>query len=246
VDSSRRERKKQLTRERIVSEAIRLFDRDGYEKTTVAQIAEAADIDPKTFFNYFPSKDEVLFNELDLDVDDLLAAIAARRGDERPGETLSRAILQYAAGRRRAAPRRHAEELSAAARLSFTTPALQAKAVYLMLDLQQRIATALQEAFAPGLDALTAAALTGAAVGAVQQVTLTGVGLGLSQHELWDAAERALEVASVGLGAAGTAALGAAANAGPGAAGSAALGAAANAGPGTAPSEARAKAGDQA
>lgn len=79
MQESRRERKKRLTRQRIVMAAIRLFEEQGYEQTTVAQIAAAADVDPKTFSNYFRSKDEVLWVDTERDFDVLFRAIAERR-----------------------------------------------------------------------------------------------------------------------------------------------------------------------
>src|ERR1700754_1079558 len=135
VEESRRERKKRLTRQQIVMVAIRLFEEHGYEQTTVAQIAAAADVDAKTFFNYFRSKDEVLFADNEQDFDVLFEAIAARRADESPGEVLARMVREYAAHRRPKVPPRKPEELSATARLALTTPALQAKGLYLLLDL---------------------------------------------------------------------------------------------------------------
>jgi AcrR family transcriptional regulator len=53
---SRRERRKQEVRERILASAERLFLRQGFEATTVDQIADAADVAQKTFFNHFPTK----------------------------------------------------------------------------------------------------------------------------------------------------------------------------------------------
>jgi AcrR family transcriptional regulator len=61
-----RERKKLKTRAAIQKEALRLFLEKGYEATTIEDIAEAVDISPSTFFNYFPSKEAVVFqDELD-------------------------------------------------------------------------------------------------------------------------------------------------------------------------------------
>jgi AcrR family transcriptional regulator len=60
-----RERKKARTREAIVSAAFELFEERGFEGTTVADIADAAEIAPRTFFAYFPSKDDVVFHDFE-------------------------------------------------------------------------------------------------------------------------------------------------------------------------------------
>src|SRR3712207_9530792 len=60
-----RERKKQRTREAIVRKAMALFRRRGYEATTIADIAAAADIAPRTFFAYFATKEAVVSHDFD-------------------------------------------------------------------------------------------------------------------------------------------------------------------------------------
>ncbi len=57
---SRRERKKEETKERIFKEAIRLFSKRGFANTTIDDITERADVAKGTFFNYFPRKEAVL------------------------------------------------------------------------------------------------------------------------------------------------------------------------------------------
>ena len=58
--SGLRERKKAKTRAAIQHHALRLFQAQGYDATTVEQIAEAAEISPSTFFRYFPTKEDVV------------------------------------------------------------------------------------------------------------------------------------------------------------------------------------------
>ena len=86
-----RERKKQRTRETIVDVATRLFVEQGYHQTTLAQIAKDADVAPSTFFNYFPTKVDIVFCVFDAVIDSARARIA-----ERPeGETAMHAIAAW-------------------------------------------------------------------------------------------------------------------------------------------------------
>jgi AcrR family transcriptional regulator len=76
---SLRERKKTRTRETVRREAFRLFEQRGYAQTTVEQIADAADVSPRTFFRYFPTKESVLFSD-DLFTPIIEAFLAAPTG----------------------------------------------------------------------------------------------------------------------------------------------------------------------
>jgi AcrR family transcriptional regulator len=59
-----RERKKQKTRDTIIRVALDLFAEQGYEQTTIAEIADAAEVSRRTIFVYFPSKEDILFYDV--------------------------------------------------------------------------------------------------------------------------------------------------------------------------------------
>lgn len=86
-----RERKKQQTRETIARAALRLFAERGYDETTLAEIAEAANVAPRTIFAYFESKEDILLCEENGFLTEL-----ERRLDERPaGTTTVDAIREF-------------------------------------------------------------------------------------------------------------------------------------------------------
>ena len=62
-----RERKKARTRASLREHALRLFRLQGYQATTVEQIAAAAEVSPSTFFRYFPTKEDLVLQD-DMDV----------------------------------------------------------------------------------------------------------------------------------------------------------------------------------
>ena len=77
-----RERKKARTREALQEAATERFARQGFDGTTVEEIAEACEVSPRTFFRYFPTKEDVLFADAADRRERLLAVIAERPVDE--------------------------------------------------------------------------------------------------------------------------------------------------------------------
>ena len=87
-----RERKKQRTHEQIVGAAMRLFAERGYQATTIADIAAAADIAPRTFFAHFPSKEAVVFHDVDRTLDDLASTLRDRPAGDTTFDALRRFV----------------------------------------------------------------------------------------------------------------------------------------------------------
>ncbi|MFE9447998.1 TetR family transcriptional regulator [Streptomyces sp. NPDC006739] len=89
-----RERKKRRTREALLLAALELFTTQGYEHTTVDEIAEAVDVSQRTFFRYFAGKEEAAFAVQEMTEEQYVAAVRARPPHEAPMEALRRAVLE--------------------------------------------------------------------------------------------------------------------------------------------------------
>ncbi|NGN64139.1 TetR family transcriptional regulator [Streptomyces sp. A7024] len=160
---SLRERKQARTRQALIEAAVELFERQGYDETTVAEIAAAAEIGTRTFFGYFAGKEDILFPDSDARSRATIAAIADRDPAEGPVDVLLRALDTIAES--------DADMVSPMAavrmRLFHTVPAVRGKALQVQLAAQREIARELHKAFPGELDQVTAAALAGALTGAV-------------------------------------------------------------------------------
>ncbi|SHF82265.1 acyl-CoA-like ligand-binding transcription factor [Streptoalloteichus hindustanus] len=116
-----RERKKIETRRGIQEHALRLFLAQGYEATTVEEIAAAAGVSHMTFFRYFPTKEAVVADD---DYDALVPELIQRRPpDEDPLTTIRHALLDGLA----TLYERDRRTLLARTRLILTTPALRSR-----------------------------------------------------------------------------------------------------------------------
>lgn len=186
-----RERKKQRTKQALIDAALRLFRERGYDQTTIADITEAADVSPRTFFLHFPAKEDVLFADNDLRIDAIRPAIKANASPGTPArEVLARTMKQMVTSIWEA-------DLSSGAgalrlHLLPTTPALQAALLRRLLTSLRELTTATCEAFPQELDRITAATLAGALAGAVIAAALASLEEGQTPAQTRDAMNRAI------------------------------------------------------
>jgi AcrR family transcriptional regulator len=87
-------RRRRKTRETIIKVALELFVERGYEETTIAEIADAAEVSPRTIFAYFPSKADILF----YDMPEILERLAQVLRDRPAGATALDALRDFIAG----------------------------------------------------------------------------------------------------------------------------------------------------
>jgi AcrR family transcriptional regulator len=161
--SSLRERKRARTRAALIDAAVTLFERDGYDDTTIADIAAAAEVSPRTFFGYFASKEDLLFTDPDARIQTTLKAIERRTPDEGPVDVLLRGLREVAESGDDMVGKMAQLRL----RLTLAVPALRGRALQIQHDGQAEIAKKMHAAFADELDDVEAAALVGAFVGAI-------------------------------------------------------------------------------
>jgi AcrR family transcriptional regulator len=186
-----RERKKHQTRAALVEAAARLFAEKGYDKTTVADIAAAADVSTRTFFAYFRAKEDVLF----AGTDERLKAIAEAFDTVRaasPLEAVHRIVEHVLAA---------SDDMSSSGRLAImlAKPELQAQALTRLLAAQRLIAEWLRRAYPDRLDDTMSRAMAGAVVGALVGTVLGGIERGDSPRRLRAQIRRALTLLEDGL-----------------------------------------------
>jgi AcrR family transcriptional regulator len=130
-----RERKKQRTRATLIDAAIELCNRQGFEATTVDQIAAAADVSPRTFSRYFATKDAVMLAFIDEVVEIVAVELARQPVGISDIEALYRAHVKAFADTKTAPPGRlTADRLLASARIVTSSGALMHAASEFRMD----------------------------------------------------------------------------------------------------------------
>ncbi|WP_219825428.1 TetR family transcriptional regulator [Nonomuraea typhae] len=157
-----RERTKRAVRAELVEVAQRLFAEQGFDETTVDDIARAAGMSKRSFFRYFPVKEDVVLGEIDFMGERIAAELAARPAGEEPWASLHAVLRDW--------EQRIDDERQALERLRLieSSPALRARYQQKREETRGHIAQALQAR--SGLDAFTADLLTAAAGAALDSV----------------------------------------------------------------------------
>jgi len=161
-----RERKKARTRAAIREHALRLFGEQGYQATTVEQIAAAAEVSPSTFFRYFPTKEDVVLQD-DLDVR-MLEALERQPADLGPVAAL-RAATREALNSFGPA---ELEQIHTTTALTLNVPEIRARAMDELARSIDAIAAALGKRVGRSPQDMAVRTLAGAVIGVIMSVTM--------------------------------------------------------------------------
>ncbi|HEY7780409.1 MAG TPA: TetR family transcriptional regulator [Ktedonobacterales bacterium] len=165
-----RERKKAKTRAAIQRHALRLFREQGYDATTVEQIAAAVEVSPSTFFRYFPTKEDVvLYDDLD---PVLIAAFGAQPGDLTPIQALRGALRAVFAGLSADQMTEQWERM----RLILAIPELRMRMLDQFASMIDLVADLVARRSGRGADDIAVRAYAGAIMGALLAPVFAGTG----------------------------------------------------------------------
>ena len=160
-----RERKKLERRAAIESAALDLFEEHGFDSTTTEQIAARADIAPRTFFLYFPTKEDVVLADYAQRLDRIVEELGSRPADESPWDALRASLLVVASD--------YEHERSALIRrfsIMTTNPSVFARSLALQAGWEDTLSAVIAERIGSGHDdgGITARLLASAALAAMR------------------------------------------------------------------------------
>ena len=159
------ERNKNRTRRELAEAASRLFLERGYSSTTVQDIVDVVDISPRTFFRYFPCKEDVVTAIASLSMDDSIDHLAEHEPTEPVGQVL-RAMMTASLSRVYEDP---ASARAFQVMLRYT-PTLRGRWLEEQRRNRDRLAEALRPWFGPDSRPLVRHLMAGAALLAVDEV----------------------------------------------------------------------------
>lgn len=137
-----RERKKEKTRLALLDAALELFLEQGYDSTTVDQIAGSVDVSARTFFRYFANKEHLVFWFHDHGEEVMQAVLDERPADEAPFTSLGHALRAVLRDMEDSTPE-DGERFLKMHRLLEENPALVGKSVARASETERRLAAAI-------------------------------------------------------------------------------------------------------
>jgi len=147
-----RERKKQRTRQLIRDTAVHLFMQRGFDQVTIAEVAREADVSEATVFNHFPTKEDLVYGQMEAFEQELLDAVR----DRPPGQSALAAYAGFVlAIRGLITEQQGPEQIAAWARLVLESPALVSREHEIFAQYTAALATLLAEETGAGPDDLT-------------------------------------------------------------------------------------------
>jgi AcrR family transcriptional regulator len=161
-----RERKKQQTRRHIAETARRLFAERGFEHVPVAEIARVADVAETTVFNYFPTKEDLVYWRLESFEEELLTTIRERPAGESVLAAFRRFLLVQRGLLGRAGDDDDArEQLASVARMIVSSPALLAREQRIFAGYTASLAALIADEEGAGGDAIEPRVAANALIG---------------------------------------------------------------------------------
>ena len=161
-----RERKKARTRAAIREHALRLFREHGYQRTTVEQIAAAAEVSPSTFFRYFPTKEDLVLQD---DMDTRMIEAFERQPPGLSPVAAVRAGVREAFSSYTEAELETVRETTA---LTMTVPEVRARAMDEFSRTIAVVADALAKRSGRPADDLAVRTMAGAIIGVIMSTTM--------------------------------------------------------------------------
>ncbi|MFE9747757.1 TetR family transcriptional regulator [Saccharothrix saharensis] len=160
-----RDRTRRAVRAELAAVALGLFADQGFDRTTVDQIARAAGMTKRSFFRYFPTKEDAAFAGVDVIGENVVQALRERPSAEPPWRSLHQVLREWQA-------RIHASDQAVESlRLIESTPSLRARVHEKREHWRREVGEALRERPA-GLDAFTADLLVNTATAALDTASL--------------------------------------------------------------------------
>ncbi|MEU8284319.1 TetR family transcriptional regulator [Micromonospora sp. NPDC048905] len=160
-----RERTRRAVRAELARVALDLFAERGFDETTVDEIAQAAGLTKRSFFRYFPAKEDAVFGGVDVTGEQVVDDIRARPADEDPWQSLHQVLRQWE-------QQIHtSEQALTSLRLIESTPSLRARLHQKRAQWRRHVSDALRDRPGVQLDSFDAELLTNAAASVLDTVS---------------------------------------------------------------------------